>query len=50
MLEFVDDINNYRNRVLNFDTGKLYEEISESVKLAEDIKTICIRGLLHSAL
>ena len=39
MLEFVDNINNYRNRVLGFNTGKLYEEVLESVKLAKDIET-----------
>ena len=48
MLEFVDGINDYLNRVLGSDTGKLYEEFPESVKLAEDMETTCVRSFLHN--
>ena len=50
MLEFVNNINNYYNRVLDFDMSNLYKKILESIKLVENIEIIYVRSLLYNAL
>lgn len=49
LLEFVEDVNDYGSKVLDFGTGKLHREVPEIVKLAETMKIPYVRSFLHNA-